>query len=350
MDKKFWKNKKIFLTGHTGFKGSWLSLMLLQLGSIITGYSLPAKSKSLFQYAGIKNKINKNYFGNILDYQKLYKAIHLFKPDIIFHLAAQPLVLDSYRNPKDTFNTNSTGTLNVLEATRFLNYSGAIIIVTTDKVYKNNKNKHFDEKDEIGVTDPYGSSKVCSEIISETYGKFFLNKKKKFNIAVARSGNVIGGGDFSKDRIIPDFYKCCFLKKKLIIRNPASIRPWQHVLEPLHGYLLLAKKIFKFNSNKNLVWNFGPSRNDCINVRKLVSLLISKSKYKNKIKIKFKKNTNFIETKNLLLNSNKSINILKWKKKYNINQAINCVAEWYESNKKDKEKICIKQIKEYIQL
>ncbi|MDB9815539.1 CDP-glucose 4,6-dehydratase, partial [Candidatus Pelagibacter sp.] len=318
--KNFWKKKKVFITGHTGFKGSWLLLTLHELGSTIAGYSLPPVKDGIFNNLNLKKKLKFNYYHNILNKKILEKSILKFKPDIIFHLAAQPLVIESYINPYNNFNTNTLGTLNLLETIRKLNYQGTAIIITTDKVYNTKKTKtSFKEEDEIGVSDPYGSSKVASEIITQSYAKSFLNKDK-FNLLIARSGNVIGGGDFSANRIIPDYYKSVNGSKKLQIRNPDHIRPWQHVMEPINGYILLAQKYYKKNISNGVCWNFGPQLKDSINVKKLINILNNISTTKVKIFFNNKKKSKLSETEKLMLNSNKSKKILKWQQKFNINQ------------------------------
>jgi CDP-glucose 4,6-dehydratase len=348
----FWKGKKVFITGHTGFKGSWLCLILNQLGSIIAGYSLPPEKNSLFEIVNLKKKIKKNYYFDIRNFKILKKKIELFKPDIIFHLAAQSLVIDSYLKPFDTFEINSLGSLNLMEVVKNLNYKGALIVVTTDKVYKIKKNNtsKLNENNELGVTDPYGSSKVCSEIITSSYSKSFLSSNNYFKVAIARSGNVIGGGDFSINRIIPDFYAAQKLKKKLTIRNPDHVRPWQFVLEPLIGYINLAEKIYlnKINHQEELAWNFGPNYTDCIEVSKLIKILLDKSQDKPEISIQKKKHSIFSETKFLILDSSKSKKFLGWNNIYNVNTTIDKIIEWYESPIAEKNKICNEQIFEYL--
>jgi CDP-glucose 4,6-dehydratase len=350
-NKSFWKGKKVFITGHTGFKGSWLCLILNQLGSVVAGYSLPPKKNSLFHIINLKNKIKNNYYSDIRNFKILKKEIDLFKPDIIFHLAAQSLVIDSYFKPFETFEINALGNLNIMEAVKNLNYKGALIVVTTDKVYKIKKNnkKKLNENDELGVTDPYGSSKVCSEIITSSYINSFLSSKNYFKAAIARSGNVIGGGDFSKYRIIPDFYTAYKLKKKLIIRNPEYVRPWQFVLEPLIGYINLAEKVYlnKIKCSDKLAWNFGPSRNDCISVKELIKILLIKSQNRPEI-FTTKKKSGFSETKYLFLSNNKSKKFLGWRNIYNVNSTLDKIVEWYEAPKNKKIKICNDQIFEYL--
>ena len=260
INRKFWKNKKVFITGHTGFKGSWLSIFLTHLGAEVTGYSLkPNTNPSLFKLAKVNNVIKKSIIADIRDYKKLYSEIKKSKASIIFHLAAQPLVRLSYIHPKDTFDVNFSGTLNILQIIKRLKNISTGIIITTDKVYNINKNKIFKETDSLGGLDPYSSSKVCVEYLFNSYNESFFKDNKQM-IATVRAGNVIGGGDYSLDRLVPDIYKSANNKKSINLRNPNSIRPWQHVLEPISGYLLLAQNIHsKKIKNIQQNWNFGPN-------------------------------------------------------------------------------------------
>ena len=243
---KFWKNKRVFLTGHTGFKGSWLSIFLNLLGAEVKGYSLkPEQKLNLFDLANISNLISSSIIGDIRDYKKLKKSIFRFSPDFIIHMAAQPLVKNSYVNPKYTYEVNTLGTVNILNILNELNFIKAALIVTTDKVYFNdNKTNYYKENDPLGGFDPYSNSKSCAELVVNSYNHSFFKKKKIF-VATARAGNVIGGGDFSKDRIIPDYFRSLSKNKKLILRSPYSIRPWQYIIDPLYGYLLLLMKLYK---------------------------------------------------------------------------------------------------------
>ena len=233
MKKNFWKDRKVFITGHSGFKGSWLTLWLKNLGAKVCGYSLKPQKKSLFYEANIANGIESN-FENILNFKKLSEKINKFSPEIVFHLAAQPLVKPSYKNPRKTFSTNIFGTINVLESIRNCKSIKSIVIVTTDKVYENNDSKiGYSEEDVLGGYDPYSSSKACCEIITNSYrSSFFENNLKPIGVATARAGNVIGGGDYSKFRLIPDLFNSIENKTVLKIRNIYSVRPWQHVMEP----------------------------------------------------------------------------------------------------------------------
>ena len=351
--RKFWKNKKVLITGHNGFKGTWLSLTLSILGAKVYGYSLnPPTNPNLFSLIKLKNKIQKSFYGDVRDKKKLKKIFLTVKPQIVFHLAAQPLVLDSYKQPFETFEINFLGTLNVLEISRNIKKIKSLIIVTTDKVYKvSSKKKSYDESDELGVTDPYGSSKVTAEIVSETYIKL-LNKKNKFlKAATVRAGNVLGGGDFSKNRLVPDFIRSLEKKSKLIVRNPKHIRPWQFVMEPLYGYILLAEKIYNKKVKVNdHCWNFAPNEENCITVKKFIKIF--NQNINNKLIINYPKNIKETkkETKILKLKNKKSKKLLFWRPKYKVEKIIDLIKEWYFQGlkKNNQEKIILNQIKEFI--
>ena len=256
INKKYWNNRRVFVTGHTGFKGSWLCIYLSLLGAKVTGYSLKPKNKpNLFELANIKKLIKKSVIADIRNFNKLLYEIKKSKADTIFHLAAQPLVRYSYKNPKETFDTNFNGTLNILECVKNIKTIKTTVIITSDKVYDVNKSKIFKENDLLGGIDPYSASKVCIEHLFFSYKKSFFDKNNKQKLATVRAGNVIGGGDYSEDRLIPDIYKFKKKRKKIILRNPRAIRPWQHVLEPLSGYLLLAQNL---NSKTHTDSNRGP--------------------------------------------------------------------------------------------
>ena len=339
----FYKNKRIFITGHTGFKGIWLTSVLLSFGAKITGLSLNDKKKKLFNEY-VKNKEIKSYFGNVENYSFLKDVIKKSRPQIIFHLAAQSLVIDSYKEPLKTFKTNAFGTLNLLEIVRNILEIKSVIIVTSDKCYKNyGKIKFYKETDALGGVDPYSSSKAAAEIFADSYLKsFFL--KSKIGLATTRAGNVIGGGDWSKNRIVPDCIRSIYKKKKIIIRNPNHIRPWQHVLDPINGYLLLAMKIF-FNYKKySGSWNFGPSYKQVRSVKSIANLIIKKSK--KKIKIKVLKNKNY-ESYCIQLNSSKSKKQLNWKPKYNFEDSINLTYDWYSQYFINKSSIIFDQINSF---
>ncbi len=347
--KKFWKNKNVFITGHTGFKGSWLSIALKLFGANLYGYSLKPKKNSLYNYANCKKIFKKNYFKKIEDKKSVERAIVNSNPDIIFHLAAQPLVSLSYLKPQETFNSNIVGTYNLLSSLNSSNKIKSVVIITTDKVYKiKNKEKVYREQDELGGNDLYSASKACCEILTFSFIKsFFQNKQFKNSISTARSGNVIGGGDLSKDRLIPDIMFAINNKSKLIIRNPNSIRPWQHVIEPTFGYLKLARLQYeKKNINKEPFWNFGPDRKNFIKVSNIANYI---KKFR-KFTLKYSNTKNFEETNILKLSNQKSKQILNWYPKWDIYKSLNYVIEWndlYKQNK-DAKKICEKQIREYL--
>jgi len=345
----FWKNKKVFITGHTGFKGVWLCLFLNLFNTKLYGYSLSPKKLSLFNKVKCSKLLTKNFLEDINDLKILKKKISESKPEIIFHLAAQPLVNESYKEPLKTFSTNIMGTINLLEASKNIKSIKSIIIITTDKVYKiDRNNKSYAENDELGGKDPYSSSKACVEIVVNSYIESFTKKSfLKNRISTARSGNVLGGGDYSKDRLVPDILNAINMNKELIIRNPEHVRPWQHVIEPLYGYILLAKKQFQQKINgSNHAWNFGPRDNSFINVNQIIKKIKKIEKFK-KITVK-RKNT--LETKLLRLNSSKALKKLKWKPKWDIDKTIEKIISWNNLDKRSKntKKICEDQIIDYL--
>jgi len=348
--KKFWRNKRVFLTGHTGFKGSWFSIFLDLLGAKITGYSLRPENKNLFDLANLKKQIHNSIIGDIRDYDKLKKSILKSAPDFVVHMAAQPLVRYSYDHPKYTYEVNTLGTVNVLNILNELNFIKSALIITTDKVYFNNNQKnYYSENDRLGGLDPYSNSKSCAELIVNSYNHSFL-KKKNIHVATARAGNVIGGGDFSLDRIIPDYFRSLSSNKNLYLRFSNSIRPWQHVIDPLYGYILLLMKLHK---KTRLVgeycWNFGPKKSNNKSVAHVVNLL--NKDFNNSVKVIKKSNTlkNYYESKLLMLNSKKSEKNLDWKPKFNLNHSVKLISCWYKESltKKNILKICQEQIINY---
>jgi len=348
MIKNFYKNKKVLVTGATGFKGSWLCYWLNILGAKVfgTGYN-PNKNKNLFYSLNLNKKIKLKLF-DIKNKKKLKSFIKYSKPQIIFHLAAQPLILESYKKPYLTYNVNCIGTLNILEIVRKIDTVKSLVCITSDKCYENNfSTKGFKESDKLGGEDPYSGSKACAEIMIRSYKESFFNKKN-CGLASARAGNVMGGGDWSKNRLIPDSINSIIKNKTIYIRNPNFNRPWQHVLEPLHGYLILGEKIYKEPKRYSGPWNFGTTTNTVTNVLKIVKEIV---KFWGKGKINFKKNQKYYEQINLQLNINKSKKILKWKPKYSITKSIHVTVDWYKKvliEKYNVEKITAKQIKEYM--
>ena len=328
---RFWKNKKVFLTGHTGFKGTWFSILLSLLGAKVIGYSLKPKTKpNLYNLIKLDKIIYKSLFGDIRDYNKLKKSISKYSPDFIVHMAAQPLVRYSYNNPKYTFEVNTLGTINILNILNELNFIKSALIITTDKVYANNdKKKYFKEDDYLGGVDPYSNSKSCAELAVKSYNYSFF-KRKKIYIATARAGNVIGGGDFSIDRIIPDYFRSLSKNYKLTLRSPNSVRPWQHVLDPLYGYLLLLIRLYKKEIVNGSSFNFGPDSSSNKTVNEVINLL--NENFNNSVKIIKKKNDPKVykESKVLMLSSIKSKKILKWSTKYNLKQSINLTSLWFK--------------------
>ena len=346
MKKKFWRDRKVFITGHSGFKGSWLTLWLKNLGARVGGYSLKPKKQSLYYEANICNGIEST-FENILNFNKLSEKINKFSPEIVFHLAAQPLVKPSYTNPRKTFSTNIFGTINLLESLRNCESVKSIVIVTTDKVYENNDSKiGYNEEDVLGGFDPYSSSKACCEIITNSYrSSFFENKGKSVGVATARAGNVIGGGDYSQFRLIPDLFKSIENKTILKIRNIYSIRPWQHVLEALKGYLSLAELLFHNNEKFSQAWNFGPTNSDCKNVK----WVLDQFKKKWDFQINLDTHEKDHESQLLKLDISKSRKELNWKPILRINEAIHLTSEWFrkKSNGEFPENILSEQINLY---
>jgi len=346
---KFYKNKKVLITGATGFKGAWLCQWLLILGAKVFGCGFnPNKNKDLFYSLGLDKKISLNFF-DIRELKKTKDYIDKIKPDIIFHLAAQPLIYDSYKKPFLTYNVNSIGTLNILESVRFSKSVKSLVCITSDKCYSNNfSTKGFKEDDKLGGDDPYSGSKACAEIMVKTYYESFF--KNKIGVASARAGNVIGGGDWSPNRLIPDTINSLQKKKIIFVRNPNFNRPWQHVLEPLRGYLILAKKIFNEPEYYSGSWNFGTEKNTITSVLEIVKqvILIWGS---GKLTVNKKNKFKFYEQKNLQLNISKSKKFLKWKPIFNVKKSIIFTVDWYKKviiNKSNPAKITVNQITEYM--
>ncbi|RDJ32169.1 MAG: CDP-glucose 4,6-dehydratase [Crenarchaeota archaeon] len=351
LDKRFWKNKRVLLTGHTGFKGSWLSLWLQEMNADIVGFSngIPTKP-SMYEIAKIKNGMT-SLKGNVCNYNQVLTVVKKYKPEIIFHMAAQSLVRESYTHPLETYATNMMGTANVLEAIRMSDSIKVGIIVTSDKCYKIVGKKALTEEDPIGGYDPYSSSKGCAELITSSYRNSFFNIKKQsehnIGIASVRAGNVIGGGDWNKDRLIPDIIKGIINKKPIKIRNPDSIRPWQHVLDPLYGYMMLAEKLWKSGSKFSEAWNFGPDVNESKTVKWIVKKIIEK--WPEKICWIKENNMNKHEEEFLKLNCTKAKTKLGWIPKLNTNESLEWVVEWYKNyeEKKDMREITEQQIKRF---
>ena len=349
----FWKNKKVLITGHTGFKGSWLTLILSNLGAKVYGYALnPISQPNFFDGSRLTKFLKKDFRENILNLKKLKNTIDKIKPGIVFHLAAQSSVLVSYRDPVGTIKTNTIGTINLLEAARSSKSIKCMVIVTTDKVYKNLEKKiRFKENSSLGGQDIYSASKASCEILTESYLKsFYLLKGTKCNIATVRSGNCIGGGDWTKDRIVKDCAEAFLENKNLFIRIPNASRPWQHVMEPLFGYLKLAEKLYYDNKRKYIgSWNFGPNIRNNLKVLEVAKYGRKILKSKSKI---LKTRQIFYESQHLSLDSSKAFKFLKWRTILNAKQALKLTFEWHKfyNNKSLRYKIVnftINQIKNY---
>jgi len=330
MNPDFWKQKKVLITGHTGFKGSWMSIWLQELGATVTGYSnsIPTEP-SLFKIANVEEGMQ-SIIADVRDLNKLKEIISNFEPEIVLHLAAQSLVQDSYNEPLETFSTNIMGTVNLFEAVKTCQSVKVVINVTSDKCYEENEqSRGFKETDPLGGYDPYSSSKGCSELVTTAYRNSFFNKNKKSNIVLAsvRAGNVIGGGDWAKDRLIPDIMKGILKNETIKIRNPNFIRHWQHVLDPLNGYMILAEKLWDEGEKFAESWNFGPIEDNA----KPVSWILEKfNEYWNKgIEWKIDNNEYNHENKFLKLDSSKSNTKLGWNYKIKLEVAIKLIVEWY---------------------
>jgi CDP-glucose 4,6-dehydratase len=348
----FWSGKKVFVTGHTGFKGSWLCIFLKILGAKVTGYALqPKTNPSLFKLAKIEEILEKSIYADIRDYERLIKEIKKSKANIIFHLAAQPLVRYSYIKPKETFETNILGTLNILESVRKIKKIKSTVIITSDKVYDTAKIKIFKETDILGGYDPYSSSKVSCEHLFSSYIHSFFKNKSYQKLATVRAGNVIGGGDYSEDRLIPDILLSAKKVKKIVLRNPNAVRPWQHVLEPLNGYLILAEKLYKNEKkirNIKQNWNFGPNISNCKSVKYIAKFFAKNLKLKIKV-LRTKGKIFTPETSFLRLGNFKAKKFLNWHPKWSLEKSLNKILDWYYLTEfQNARNVCENQIKEFI--
>lgn len=344
---EFYKNKKVFITGHTGFKGSWLCKILTCAGACVTGYSIDVPSSpSLFNMANIEKDIL-SIKGDIRNLDELQKVFNKVNPEIVFHLAAQPLVIESYNDPVYTYQTNVMGTVNILECIRKSENVKSFVNITTDKVYQNNEWEWgYRENDKLNGYDPYSNSKSCSELVTSSYKKSFFNDNK-VRISTVRAGNVIGGGDFAKNRIIPDCIRAAINGEEIVVRNPSSIRPYQHVLEPLFAYLMIAQKQYE-NDKYMGSYNIGPEDVDCITTGKLVSMFCEK--WGENLKWK----TNLVngphEAGFLKLDCSKLKSTFEWETRWNIETAIQKTVEFAKEYKNGKNisDIMERQIKEFI--
>jgi len=353
MFKGIYKDKTVLVTGHTGFIGSWLTLWLQSLGAKVVGYSLkPSTKPSLFETLGLENEIT-HIIGDIQDKQNLSDSIEKYKPEIVIHLAAQPLVRVSYEDPVETFRTNILGTVNILDSIRKSDSVSSCVVMTSDKCYQNlDANRFHKETDHLGGSDPYSASKGAAEIITNSFRNSFFNKG---NIATVRAGNVIGGGDWAKDRIVPDCIRALIANKKIMVRNPSSIRPWQFILEPISGILWLGSKLYTKPEKFSEAWNLGPNQISNMTVEKVVQNTIriwdkdgsEKGSWLDTSK-ESKNQPN--ESISLLLDSTKALTSLEWKTIYSFETTINQTISWYKSyynNDTSMKELSVHQIEQY---
>jgi CDP-glucose 4,6-dehydratase len=348
MNREFWCGKSVFLTGHTGFKGGWLALWLSDMGAHVHGYALaPAATPNMFVTANIANRLAASTIADIRDASMLQKAVHAAQPDIVFHLAAQPLVRRSYQAPVETYAVNVMGTVNLLEAVRCATGVRVVVNVTTDKCYENReKNEPYVEDEALGGYDPYSSSKACSELVTSAYRRSFM-ESLSIGIASARAGNVIGGGDWSDDRLLPDFLRSIDAGKTLMIRYPNAIRPWQHVLEPLSGYICVAERLAT-DARFAQAWNFGPEASDAHSVEWIVGSLcrrIPGAAWKHEAAPQPH------EAGMLKLDSGKAKQQLGWCPRWNLETALEKTVAWHLAWRRgeDMQVFSLAQVREYLE-
>ena len=332
IDNNFWSDRSVFITGHTGFKGGWLSFWLSQMGAKVHGYSLePPTTPNFFTVCNLEKHLESSTIGNILDFHHLHKALDQTSPEVVFHLAAQPLVRESYSSPIATFETNVVGTANVMEACRSVPSIKTIVNITTDKCYENKEwSWPYRENDRLGGRDPYSASKACAEITAAAYRDSFLTEGN-IHLASVRAGNVIGGGDWAADRLIPDFFRALDIGEILTIRSPNAVRPWQHVLEPLSGYLMLAEKLFSEGNAFAEAWNFGPNDDDAKSVSWIVNQLCDRTPG---AKWQTDNAQQPHEAGLLKLDNSKAKTRLGWNPRWNLEMALKKTIEWHQAWRK----------------
>lgn len=325
MNEHFWRGRRVFLTGHTGFKGAWMSLWLQKLGASVTGYSLkPGTEPSLFEVAAVANGML-SIIGDVRDGDFLRRQLLAFNPEVVIHLAGQSLVRYSYENPVETYSTNVMGTINLLEAVRATPSVKATINVTTDKCYENREwTWGYRENEALGGNDPYSNSKACSELVSLAYRRSYSMK-----LATGRAGNVIGGGDWAQDRLVPDVLRALASNNRIGIRHPNSTRPWQHVLEPLRGYLILAERLFNGDANCNEAFNFGPSLHETNKVASIVDSLCEK--WGSGRRWHEDDSNGLPESRQLKLDCSKAKDILGWQTYWSLGKSLDAIVSWHHS-------------------
>lgn len=348
IDQPFWQNKRVYITGHTGFKGSWLSLWLQSMGAEVKGYALaPVTTPSLFDVANVADNIESD-IGDIRNLEQLRSSMVSFNPDILIHMAAQPLVRLSYKAPVETYETNVMGTVNVLEVARACPNLKSIVSVTTDKCYENKEREQgYGEDEPMGGHDPYSSSKGCAELVTSAYRRSFL-QEKGVGLASARAGNVIGGGDWSDDRLIPDILSAFEKGDPVIIRNPKSTRPWQHVLEPLSGYLVLAQKLYEAPKLYAEGWNFGPHEDDAKPVDWILNKMVES--WEGNASWALDKGAHPHEAGFLKLDISKAKSELDWQPTWHLEATLKKIIQWHQAwlNHEDMQVACLNEINEYM--
>jgi len=346
MNSGFWKDKRVFLTGHTGFKGGWLAIVLHRLGAQVTGYALPPISdQTIFAASAISRKI-RNVIDDLRDLDALKAAVREAKPEIVFHLAAQSLVRRSYGNPVETYATNVMGTVNLLEAARACDGLRAVIVATSDKCYENRETgQAYHETDRLGGKDPYSSSKAAAEIVTAAYRSSFFPLSPA--VATVRAGNVIGGGDWCEDRLVPDLMRGVINKAPTLIRNPAAVRPWQHVLEPISGYLTVAERLWAKDSEPPTTLNFGPDKESERTVGSLADLFCRL--WGKGAAWKHIDDSRLAEAQLLRLDSSMARKVLGWNPRWNFEQAVEATVEWYRAlvERQDVDQTTERQIEAY---
>lgn len=347
MNASFWRGRTVFLTGHTGFKGGWTALCLSHLGAKVYGYALcPQTTPNLFTEANIENHMYRSTIGDVCDLDALKGAVRAAQPSIVIHMAAQALVRESYAEPVNTFATNVMGTVNLLEAVRHAEGVEAVVNITTDKVYKNEEwIWPYREEDRLGGHDPYSSSKACAELVADAYRKSFFSGEE-LRLASVRAGNIIAGGDWSADRLVPDFFRALDARQPLQIRSPRAVRPWQHVLEPISGYLLLAEKLVTMGQEYATAWNFGPEESDAKSVAWIAEQLCRKTPG---AKWESFGDSGPHEALTLRLDSSKARQRLSWRPRWCLDSALSKTLEWHLAWKASDEMddFSLRQIQEY---